>query len=125
MTRTTGLRRIAFILFPILLLSAATLAHADQWTQPTPEELQMTSQPQVPGAAAVYLYREETTEDKYHYFSVYIRLKVLTEGGKQYGNVELPYAQSEDSGYTVTISPVEPSTPMAPSSRSLKNPIKS
>jgi len=72
------------------LLSIPALA--DSWTAPTPEELSMTSQPQVPGAAAVYLFREETTEDKLHMFSVYVRLKVLNEGGKKFGDIELKYA---------------------------------
>lgn len=67
-------------------------ARADQWTPPTPEELSMTSQPQVPGAPAVYLLREETTEDDLHMFSIYVRLKVLTEGGKRFGDIELKYA---------------------------------
>ena len=85
-------------LFRISLLSAfisltAAVAHADQqWTPPTPEELSMTSQPQVPGASAVYLNREETTDDKLHMFSIYVRLKVLNELGKEFGNVELEYA---------------------------------
>ena len=62
----------------------------------------MTSQPQVPGAAAVYLYREETTDDQLHMFSIYVRLKVLTEKGKEFGNVELSYANEKDGGgYTV------------------------
>jgi Domain of Unknown Function with PDB structure (DUF3857)/Transglutaminase-like superfamily len=52
----------------------------------------MTSQPQVPGASAVYLNREETTDDKLHMFSIYVRLKVLNELGKEFGNVELQYA---------------------------------
>ena len=50
----------------------------------------MTSQPQVPGAAAVYLYREQTTDDFMHVQSFYIRLKVLTEAGKEYANIQLP-----------------------------------
>ena len=33
------------------------------WTKPTAEELSMTSQPEVPGAPAVYLYRKEFTQD--------------------------------------------------------------
>jgi transglutaminase superfamily protein len=106
MDRTSA--RLAASLFTLLLyLSTFTPARADQWTQPTTEELRMTSQPEVPGAAAVYLYREERTEDKYHVFDVYIRLKVLTEGGKQYGDVELTFAsfQNRNSydfrGYTV------------------------
>jgi hypothetical protein len=61
----------------------------------------MTSQPEVPGAAAVYLFREETTEDKLHMFSTYVRLKVLTERGKEHANVELAYAHSRDGGSTV------------------------
>jgi Transglutaminase-like superfamily/Domain of Unknown Function with PDB structure (DUF3857) len=81
-------------LFRLSLLSAlislsAAPALAQQWIAPTPEELSMTSQPEVPGAPAVYLYREETTDDKLHMFSIYVRLKVLTERGKEYSNVEL------------------------------------
>jgi hypothetical protein len=80
----------------------ATLTLAQQWTPPTPEELSMTSQPEVPGAPAVYLFREETTDDKLHVFSIYIRLKVLTERGKEHANVELNYAKvSDGGGYTV------------------------
>jgi hypothetical protein len=102
MNRTTGQRILCAALFASLLGSAAPLAFADQWTTPTKEELAMTSQPEVPGASAVYLYREETTEDKLHMFSIYVRLKVLTDKGKEYGNVELEYASSEGGGgYTV------------------------
>jgi hypothetical protein len=101
MTRTSGIRIISVALLLLLLVSASTYAGAEQWTQPTPEELHMTSQPEVPGAAAVYLYREERTDDKLHVFNLYTRLKVLTEGGKKYGNVELSFAQSEGGGYTV------------------------
>lgn len=64
---------------------------SDQWVAPTPDELKMTSIPQVPGATAVYLDLEQTTDDRLRMFSYYIRLKVLTEGGKDYANVELPY----------------------------------
>ncbi len=101
MNRTTGYRLLCAALFASLLCLAAPLVRADQWTAPTPEELSMTSQPQVPGAAAVYLYREETTEDNLHMFSIYVRLKVLTEKGKEYSNVELPYSAGE-GGVSVT-----------------------
>jgi hypothetical protein len=62
----------------------------------------MTSQPEVPGAAAVYLFKEEITEDKLHMWSKYVRLKVLTEAGKQYANVELrQYSGAESRGYSI------------------------
>jgi hypothetical protein len=60
----------------------------------------MTSQPEVPGAAAVYLYREEITDDAMHNWSKYVRLKVLTERGKEYANVELgQYSARDDEGF--------------------------
>ena len=102
MNRTSGRRLLFAPLFAILLTLAASFARADQWTTPTPEELSMTSQPEVPGAAAVYLFREETTEDDLHMFSVYVRLKVLTEAGKEQGNVELKYASYTDgAGFSI------------------------
>src|ERR1035441_701169 len=86
----------------VTLTSLFSIARADQWTAPTPEELKMTSQPEVPGAAAVYLFKEEITDDKLHMWSKYVRLKVLTEAGKEYANVELKsYSSSEGGGYTV------------------------
>ncbi|HEX3967762.1 MAG TPA: DUF3857 domain-containing protein [Edaphobacter sp.] len=98
MQLTSGRR---LFLIPALFLLSSTLAHG-QWTVPTPEELSMTAQPEVPGAAAVYLYREETTDDKLHMFSIYVRLKVLTERGKEFSNVELNFARiSNGGGYTV------------------------
>jgi hypothetical protein len=101
MNRTSGRRLLRLSLLPALLALAAPLARA-QWTVPTPEELSMTSQPQVPGASAVYLYREETTDDKLHMFSIYTRLKVLTERGKEFSNVELQFAHvSDGAGFTV------------------------
>jgi hypothetical protein len=94
---------VRLALLSALVSFTSVAAHADQhWTQPTPEELSMTSQPEVPGASAVYLYREETTDDKLHMFSIYQRVKVLTERGKEFGNVELSFAHSDDGGgYTI------------------------
>ncbi|MBB5338268.1 DUF3857 domain-containing protein [Tunturiibacter gelidoferens] len=93
-------RTLCLTLLSALALLATPFAHA-QWTVPTPEELSMTSQPEVPGAAAVYLFREETTEDNLHMFSTYVRLKVLTERGKEHANVELGYEHSSEGGSTV------------------------
>jgi len=60
----------------------------------------MTSQPEVPGAAAVYLFREESSDDQLHMVSFYVRLKVLNQRGMEFADVELPYATGED-GYSV------------------------
>lgn len=51
----------------------------------------MTSLPGYPGAPAVVLYREQTTNSEAHATYDYERIKVLTEAGKKYANVEIPY----------------------------------
>lgn len=108
MKRLPTCRILCTSVFVAVLTIASPLAHAaDQWTKPTPEELSMTSQPQVPGAAAVYLFREETTEDRLHMFSTYVRLKVLTESGKKYANVELGYASSQFAGGNISVDDIQ------------------
>ncbi len=82
------------LVFALVLTAFNPLLHA-QFQQPTKEELQMTSDPKAPGAAAVYLYREETTDDKLHYHSLYVRLKILTDKGKEEATVHVPYDRTD------------------------------
>jgi uncharacterized protein DUF3857/transglutaminase superfamily protein len=64
-----------------------------QFQQPTDEELKMTSNPKAPGADAVYLDIEKISNDPMHYESVYERIKVLTEKGKELATVGVPYVK--------------------------------
>jgi hypothetical protein len=82
----------------LMCLSAPALTHA-QFQAPTDEELKMTADPKAPGAAAVYLYREETTDDTLHYHGYYERIKVLTEKGKEQATIHIPY---EHGAFKVT-----------------------
>jgi hypothetical protein len=83
-------------------LAAAWPARAaDVFTKPTKQELEMTELPGYPGAPAVVLYRDEVSKDDLHVFQHYERIKVLTEDGKKYANVELPYFSSLDNGWDV------------------------
>lgn len=79
-----------WIVFSVAALTYSTNLKA-QFQQPTKEELEMTSDPKAPGAAAEYLYREETTDDNLHFHSLYVRIKVLTEKGKEEATVHVPY----------------------------------
>jgi hypothetical protein len=74
----------------LLTLASPALLFA-QFQQPTDEELKMTADPKAPGAAAVYLYREETTDDALHYQTFYERIKILTEKGKELATIHIPY----------------------------------
>ncbi len=86
-------RHIFLLLITFLGLAVAVPVYAGtNWTEPTPEELKMTSDPAAPNAPAVYLFREETVDDKLHYHQLYARIKILTEKGKEeYSDIEIPY----------------------------------
>ena len=84
--------RVALVRFlPVVAVVVLSSIHAqaDSWIQPTPEELQMTAEPAAPGAAAIYLCVEERADDKLHIHTTYVRLKVLTEKGKEYADQEI------------------------------------
>jgi hypothetical protein len=78
-----------------LALASPGLAYA-QFQEPTAEELRMTADPKAPGASAVYLYYEETTDGPAHISGLYERIKVLTEKGKELATVSIPYEPSVD-----------------------------
>jgi hypothetical protein len=61
------------------------------WPPVAPEDLAMTECPQQPGAAAIILYREEITDGDTHVTSVFKRLKILSEAGREYSNIEIMY----------------------------------
>ena len=82
----------------LLAFTSPAFVHA-QFQEPTADELKMTADPKAPGAAAVYLYREEVTNDSDHSRTLYERIKVLTEKGKELATVQIPYLQGL---YTVT-----------------------
>lgn len=92
----TFMQRRALVSLLVLLafITSPTFLHA-QFQEPTKEELQMTTDPKAPGAAAVYLYREETTDDQLHFHSYYERIKVLTEKGKEQATIRIPYERGE------------------------------
>lgn len=87
--RTKSLLFHTGLIFATLPFSLS--AAAQKFQQPTQEELQMSSEPKAPGAPAVYLYREESTNNQGHYVSEYARIKVLTELGKEYATIHVPY----------------------------------
>jgi hypothetical protein len=88
------------LLFAVLVVVCAVCftrrkIEADEWLPVDPAELKMTSEPKAPGAPAIYLYRQVDRKDlgrtntEYHY----MRIKILTEEGRKYANVEIPYSK--------------------------------
>jgi hypothetical protein len=64
---------------------------SDPWLPIDPSDLSTTSEPLAPGAQAIYLYREIAQDDNLGYADYYERIKILTDEGKKWGNVEIPY----------------------------------
>src|SRR5271170_2620944 len=101
-------RSSCFGVLIFLLLCAATIrvrpVSGDQWQPVSPEELQMTSVPEAPGAAAVILYRQVDRDDNSltGHEENYVRIKVLSEEGRKYADVEIPYLH--DQGNVIGIS---------------------
>src|SRR5271169_5195055 len=57
------------------------------------DELKMTSEPKAPGAPAIILFRQVDRDDNDSntHEDDYFRVKILTEEGRKYANVEIPY----------------------------------
>jgi hypothetical protein len=111
--RRTILDRCALSFF---ILIAPALFASVQFQPPSQEELKMTSEPQAPGAPAIILFHEVNRDDfgrsshgglrivgdesgdtSDRYEENYFRIKVLTEEGRKYGNIEIRY----DSGIAI------------------------
>ncbi len=88
----------------ILLLSmlfSSSARAGDEWLPIDPAELKMTGEPLAPGAPAIYLYRQVDREDKLTASTEYnyLRIKILSEAGREFGNIEIPFAKGR---YTVS-----------------------
>ena len=87
----TVFTRCSYVVFCTLLTIPAFAATkgTPTWIEPTQAELQMTSQPEVPGAASVVLYHEEIVNDPENSWSFYKRIKILNEKGRN-DNTSIP-----------------------------------
>jgi hypothetical protein len=105
-----SLRRLALSVFcaVCVVLAAgnycAVRVEAGQGFQPpNPDELKLTSEPLAPGAPAIILYRQVDRDDngRNAHEDNYVRIKILTEQGRRYGDVEIPFYK--ESGEVVNI----------------------
>jgi len=79
---------------------AAPQANAAIGFQPiSQDELKMTSEPQAPGAPAIILYRQVDRDDNMRtpHEDDYVRVKILTDEGRKYGNVEIAFLKGKQN----------------------------
>lgn len=90
-------------------------AFADEWQPISPEELQITSVPEAPGAPAVILYRQVDRDDSDrtgHQYN-YVRIKILTEEGRKYADVEIPYFKEQGTIHGLKARTIRPDRTIA------------
>jgi hypothetical protein len=65
----------------------------------SPDELKMKSDPKAPGAPAIILYRQVDRDDNGYtsHEDNYIRIKILTEEGRKYADVEIPFFKDREN----------------------------
>jgi hypothetical protein len=74
----------------LLLIPLLAAAEARPWLPVDPKDLQMKELKQIPGAQAALLYYADEIDDAGHNEFFYSRIKIFSDGGKQYANVEIP-----------------------------------
>ena len=90
--------RISYVALLCLLANATSrFAAAEDFLPFTPDELHMTSEPDAPGAPAIYLYRQVDRDDRLSVEHHHVRIKILTEAGLGYANAEIPFVKGREN----------------------------
>ena len=94
----------------ILIAGQAWAGSGIAFPPPNPQELQMTSEPLAPGAQAIILYRQVDRDDNVttSHQDVYVRIKILTEEGRKYADVEIPYRKEYENIHGLRARSVRP-----------------
>jgi hypothetical protein len=78
----------------LFLLSGSGFAQSRDWLEITPADLALKEVPGDPGASAIQLYYADYRDDENQSQFFYHRIKILTEAGKKYADVEIPLSPS-------------------------------
>ncbi len=81
----------------IRLLGFSAAIAAEDWLPVDPEELRMRAEPKDPTASAICLYRQEDINDAMGTVQEYMRVKILSEAGRNNANVEIDYNKASET----------------------------
>ena len=93
-TPLCAIRLCQLLLLASIALPSILQAGTD-WAPLDPAELAMKDLPEQPGAPAFVLFHQEIDNDQQGSHSVYMRIKVLSEAGRKYADVQIPYYKEE------------------------------
>jgi len=84
------MRVVRFAALFFLLIASVCCFAGDDWLPITPQDLAYKEVPGNPGAPAVMLYHRHDIDDTLHSEFLYYRIKILSNTGKRYADVEIP-----------------------------------
>jgi len=93
MRMLTRLSAFLLVQWSLCALAARPPQPTKEWLPISPEEMAMKDDPSNPGAKAIVLYREVSNDDVKAVETEHYRIKVLTDDGRSYGDVQIPYAE--------------------------------
>jgi Domain of Unknown Function with PDB structure (DUF3857)/Transglutaminase-like superfamily len=100
---------VSGLLLCFAALQLPTVA-ADEWQPISPDELKMSSVAEAPGAPAVILYRQVDRDDaatSTHEYN-YVRIKILTEEGRKFADVEIPFFREQSDIHSIRARTIRP-----------------
>jgi hypothetical protein len=97
-------------------MSFARPAWAVGFQPVNPDELKMTAEPDAPGAPAIILFREVDRDDRGRtaHEDDYFRIKILTEEGRKYADIEIPFFKQEGSVVSIHARTIQPDGTIVP-----------
>jgi hypothetical protein len=96
------LSSLSFTAAVVVVVSAAVFvptAYGVGFQPVSPDEFKMKAEPQAPGAPAIVLYRQVDRDDngRTSHQDDYVRIKILTEEGRKYADVEIEYRKDVEN----------------------------
>lgn len=98
----------------LLLLLPLIASAKDEFRDPTPDELKMATSPIAPGASAVILNWISKHDDEASFANDYYRIKILTQEGKKYGDIELSYVPGYSDLKNISARTIKPDGTIVP-----------
>ncbi len=92
----------------LFFLPFATAQITPEWPPVPKSDLEFKDNPADPGAPAMILEREVYTDDDKRFQTTWVRIKVLTEEGRKYADVEIPYVAKTTSVEDIRARTVRP-----------------
>jgi hypothetical protein len=90
-------------------MTAVPALAGDPWPALSPDELKMTSEAKAPGAPAIFLYRQVDRDDGRNGHEVDLaRIKILTEDGRKYADVEIPFVKEQAQVHSIKARTIQP-----------------